>query len=289
MDNTPPNWWIGIQPGALIRAGGGWQLNPDAENLDNLPDSYYTDQIGGKQESWIRKNLCNEFVYHADGRPIHPDFNEQLHVAAELHPTPGIPLYIGIDFGRTPAAVIAQKQIDGQWYILKELCTQNMGADKFGPLLRAMLNENYPAYDIAEITGDPAGSAMTQTRDETPFDLLAEAGIDAYPAYTNDFEVRVASLDAQLTNLVGGEPAFLVDASCRTLIRGLAGEYQYRRLMVTGQERYQDKPDKGPTSHVCEACHYLLLGAGEGDALFNQTWQQDEGDMSWVPDGKQFE
>ena len=33
---------------------------------------------------------------------------------------------------------------------------------------------------------------------------------------------------------------------------------------MAGDDRYQDKPDKGFTRHVCEAQHYGLLGAGEG-------------------------
>ena len=41
-------------------------------------------------------------------------------------PDPRLPLTVGIDFGRTPAAAIAQKQDDGRWYVLHELVTENM-------------------------------------------------------------------------------------------------------------------------------------------------------------------
>ena len=57
------------------------------------------------------------------------------------------------------------------------------------------------------------------------------------------------------------------------LIGGLAGEYQFRRVQVSGQERYHDQPDKGPTSHIVEALHYGLMGAGETDNLFDSSWQ----------------
>jgi hypothetical protein len=78
------------------------------------------------------------------------------------------------------------------------------------------------------------------------------------------FEERTTALDVLLTKLVGGEPAILVHPRCRVLIRGLAGEYQFRRLQVAGDDRYHDKPHKNAVSHVCEALHYGLLGAGEG-------------------------
>jgi hypothetical protein len=282
LDHTPDSWEFFIQPPAVIQHGSTWVTNPAAENLHNLAKDYYKDQVGGKKESWIRKNLANQFVHHSSGRPIHPDFNEQLHVG-EVQPTPGIPLHIGIDFGRTPAATIGQRQVDGQWYVLAELVTQNMGADKFGKLLRALLNERYSTYEVASITGDPSGTAMAQTRDETPFDLLSLSGLEAYPASTNDPLIRYAAMDNQLTSMVGGQPAIMIDPGCKVLIRGLAGEYEFKRVMVAGSERYHDKPDKGPTSHVCEASHYMLMGAGEGEMMFDQAH------MGVMADLKEFE
>lgn len=277
-----PGWWIGVQPGGVFKVGNAWQENPQAENLANLPAGYYLDQCVNKKESWIRQNLANEFVVHSDGRPVHPDFNESLHVTP-VTGVYGLPLYVGIDFGRTPAGVVLQRQRNGAWYVLDELVTENMGADRFGRLLRNLLNEKYSGFEVEEITGDPAGSQMAQTRDETPFMLLEANGIEALPASTNDFEERVAALDNQLTRLVEGQPALLVDPSCTTLIRGLAGEYQFRRLQVVGREEFRDKPDKGPTSHVCEALHYALLGAGEGTALFDTGWDLEYGEVdSWA-------
>ena len=275
----PDNWWIGVQPGGVVEQGNSWIENPKAENIANLPPRYYLDQLGGKKDSWIRQNLANEFVHHVDGRPVHPDFNERIHVAP-VEAVHGIGLYVGIDFGRTPAAVIGQPQPDGRWFFLRELVTVNMGAEMFGRLLRDMLNEHYPGFDIIEFTGDPSGDSMAQTRDETPFDMLETAGIYASPAYTNDPLIRFAALDGLLRELIGGQPALLIDPKCKTLIRGLSGEYCFRRLQVVGAERYQDKPDKGPTSHVCEASHYLLLGAGEGDALFDTGSNQEYDELA---------
>ena len=167
-----------------------------------------------------------------------------------------------------------QRQPNGQWFVLEELVTDNMGADRFGRVLRTLLNEKYPNFVIGDITGDPAGSAMAQTRDETPFDLLEANGIDADPAHTNDFEVRVATLDNLLNRLIDGRPAIVFDPSCTTLIRGLAGEYHFRRLQVAGRDEYQNKQSKDPTSHVCEALHYGLMGAGESDTLFESGFDE---------------
>ncbi|TDG13977.1 TerL [Seongchinamella unica] len=251
-----------VQPGGVIKDGKEWKLNRKAENVHNLPDRYYERLAQGKKESWIRQNLANEFVYHSDGRPVHPDFSETIHVE-EIEISPALPLTIGIDFGRTPAAAICQKQADGRWFVLDEICTENMSALKFGELLRDFLAKDDYRNLPFEAIGDPAGNQMAQTRDETPFDMLKQKGIRAVPAPTNDFEERTTVLDVLLTKLSEGEPAIKVHPRCKTLIRGLVGDYQFKRLQVAG-ERYQDKPLKNDVSHVCEALHYGLLGGGEG-------------------------
>lgn len=264
FETMPEDYEFFLQPGAVIKDGSGWRINQKAENAHNLPERYYHLAMQGKSESWIRRNLANEWVHHSDGRAVHPDFNESLHVA-EVEVAPRLPLTVGIDFGRTPAAAIAQKQEDGRWFILDEFVTQNMGAFGFGELLKAHITGNDDYVNLAsEFIGDPAGNQMAQTRDETSFDMLRAAGIDAIPAPSNDFDQRTSSLDHLLTKLVGGEPAIQIHPRCRTLIRGLVGEYQFKRVQVAGDERYQDKPFKNDVSHVCEALHYGLLGAGEG-------------------------
>jgi hypothetical protein len=285
----PSGWWFGVQPPAVIKVGGKWRTNPRAENLSNHDPAYYDRQLSGKKESWIRKNLANEFVFHTDGRPIHPDFNEDFHVCEyELEPTYGLPLHIGIDFGRTPAALIMQRQVTGQWYALRELCTVNTNAKVFGRVLRKLLNEEYDGFDIVA-TGDPAGDDMPQTEDDTPMDKLAEEGIECYPAYTNDFEERITALDDLLGTMIGGQPAFIVSPRCTTFIKGLAGAYQFKRIQVAGDDRFHDKPLKSKESHVCEACHYGLMGAGEGEPLFNQSGGGYDSEESWAPPDEYFE
>lgn len=280
LTHTPDNWWIGIQPPGVTRVGNVWKENPNAENFNNLPENYYADQCGGKKESWIRQNLANEFVHHSDGRPIHPDFNEILHVD-DLVPLYGVPIHIGMDWGRTPAAVIMQQQPNGRWFVLEEVCLVNAGADKLGTTVKRVLNARYGNLSITEATGDPSGSSMSQTRDETPFDLFDEySGIYSQPAHTNDPEIRFATLDNLLTTIIEGQPAILINRTCQTLIAGLSGKYCFKRVQVTGQEKFHDQPDKTPESHVCEALHYGLMGAGESESLFTQDIENIMADMA---------
>ena len=125
-------------------------------------------QPAGKSDPWIRSNLANEFIYLADGRPVHPDFAQSIHVR-EVALGPSLPLFVGIDFGRTPAATFGQRLPSGRWIITHELVTENMSALRFEEMLNRFMAEkedlnNCSAY---RFTGDPAGEQQAQTRDET--------------------------------------------------------------------------------------------------------------------------
>ncbi len=284
----PGGWWFGIQPGGVTMEGGRWVANPAAENIKNLPVNYYANQISGAvSDSYIRQNLANEFVHHSDGRPVHPDFSEQLHVAATFA-TPGYELVCGVDFGRTPACTIGQN-IDGRWFILEEIVSFNSSALPFGREIVHRLNAKYAGYTV-RVFCDPAGDAMSQTRDETPIEMLQVAGLtnaEAAPGH-NDFLERTTALDEKLRHLVGGQPAIVIDPSCSTLIGGLAGSYQFKRVQIAGGDRYQDKPDKTAASHVCESLHYALLGGGEAVSLFNMDDAAFDDIDEWHPPHSYF-
>ena len=50
----------------------------------------------------------------------------------DLEPDPSVPIQVGVDFGLTPAAIFGQKLSNGQWVILHELVTFDMGLERFG-------------------------------------------------------------------------------------------------------------------------------------------------------------
>ena len=74
---------------------------------------------------------------------------------------------------------------------------------------------------------------------------------------------------------MSGQPGMVIGPKCMYLRRGLAGGYKYRRLQVSGTEKYVDKPDKNIYSHVCDAAQYLMLGAGEDDCILGGTNEWD--------------
>ena len=282
MDTNPPDsdhWWYRLaeedrpetweffrQPGGLLEAGGKFIPNPDAENLNGLEEGYYTTRMEGKAPAHIRVYYCAQYGFVQDGKPVYPEYVDKLHALEEVpNILPGL-IYVGIDFGLTPAAVFGQRKANGGWVLFDELVTHDMGQVRFAELLKGKLQGEYQGHTF-EIFGDPAGSQRAQTDERTPFDILCAAGVPARPAPTNDFTLRRESVAVALGRIIDGTPGLVISPRCVMLRKGMAGAYQYKRIQVSGDERFHDVPDKGKFSHVCEAAQYLMVGAGEGRQL----------------------
>ncbi|MDD4951905.1 MAG: hypothetical protein PHV85_05095 [Desulfovibrionaceae bacterium] len=265
--NALPGWEFFRQPGGLTRRGDGFVPNPAAENLENLPPDYYRKRLAGKSLDHVRVYYCAEYGFVSDGRPVYPEFVESVHLAAQdLAPVPGLPLFVGLDFGLTPAAVFGQRLASGRWQWLDELVAEDMGMVRFAELLRKRLNARYAGWDI-EVFGDPAGMQRSQVDERTPFDILRAVGVPARPAPSNDFLLRREAVALTLSRLVDGAPGLVLSPACPVLRKGMAGGYCLRRVRDAAGERFLDRPDKNRFSHVCEAGQYLMIGAGEGRML----------------------
>lgn len=282
MDTNPPDsdhWWYRLaeedrpetweffrQPGGLIERDGKFVINPDAENLAGLEDGYYTTRMAGKSAAHVRVYYCAQYGFVQDGKAVYTEYVDKLHALDEEPKVlPGL-IYVGIDFGLTPAAVFGQRRANGGWLWIDELVTHDMGQVRFAELLKGKIQGEYQGHTF-EIFGDPAGSQRAQTDERTPFDILRAAGVPARPAPTNDFTLRRESVAAACGRIIDGVPGLLISPRCVNLRKGMAGAYQYKRIQVSGDERYHDVPDKGKFSHVCEAAQYLMIGAGEGRQL----------------------
>ena len=237
-------------------------LSRFAENITNLPTNYYENLAVGKDPDFIKVYIRGEYGYLREGKPVFPMFVHESHVAKkELSPIRGIPIIIGMDFGLFPAAVLAQQMPNGMLHILDEVVSEesrDIGAmitDELLPKLRSRKYFRHGYYVI----GDPAGTSRSQLDSRTCYMLLRKHNLRAYPAYTNSLQPRIQAVNQYLTGMVGGRPAFQISPTCPTLIRALAGRYNFRKLRLAG-ERYTEVPDKGPYSHIADALQYACLG-----------------------------
>ena len=291
MESNSPsdqNWWYELevekQPAnaEFYRQPGG--LEPDAENLDYLPGgrNYYSSEMQGKSENWIKAYIHNQFSTITSGLPVWPEFNRGLHVSREpLELLQGLPMWWIFDFGLTPACLVGQVTKFGQLRCLREIVTSiktkasSGQRDKDGLLpgqktIPSFMKEmvlpvvaEYAKTPGIEFRGtcDPSGSYTTSTGKSEIFYVQQHLPF-VNPARSNVFIDRKTAVADKLTMLVGGEPGIIIDPSCKTLIRGMEGQFCLEQKMISTAQglRYKLEPDKQEqTSHICDDLGYFAL------------------------------
>ena len=270
-EDTPEGWEFFDQPSGLLRIQEGdavrYEPNPNAENVFNLPQGYeyYLKMIGGKTDDWIKVFVLGQYGTTADGKPVYPEYNDKIHVSSkDIEYNPLLPIYLGWDFGLTPACIVGQMSAKGQLIILEEFVAEDMGIRQFAAeIVKPALMNRYSSTNRFISRGDPSGINRSQTDERTCYQELLEVGIASEPAQTNDFLPRRESVAFFLNRLASGEAGFILSPNCRQLRKGFIGGYRYERLKVAG-ERYRDRPVKDRFSHPHDALQYLCLAAREG-------------------------
>lgn len=280
-DTNPPDddhWWYRLaeqerpegyeffsQPPAILWDGVNWQPNPAAENVKHqqLGYRYWLNQVPGATVEFVRVMLCGEYGGLQDGKPVYPQYNDQIHCASEiLRPDPSIPtIHLGWDWGTTPACVIVQLSPMGQLRVLDEECFDDgVVRDLAANRVRPLLVQDYVAFQ-AKGWGDPAGVARESTG-LTAFDVLREEQLPANPAPSNDPGMRIDAVAYFLGRMVEGQPGFLLSPHCERLRKGFRGRYKYEKILTRlGQdEKYHTAPAKNIFSHPHDALQYVALG-----------------------------
>lgn len=318
MDTNPPDqdhWWHRLFEGGdtedpqiqeLIAKGWGWKLfvqpsallrledadkrlryvpNPQAENVQHqqLGYGYWQRMIGGKSEDWIRVYVLGQYGTVADGKPIYPEYSEQLHLRpTDYQPRPGARIMLGWDYGLTPACAFMELTERGTLEIFDEMVATRMGISQFTEQVNLRLAGAYPRCTVVAEYGDPAGGAAAQTDERSCYQIQRELGRNVSPGALTLVD-RLEGVRWFLLRLVDGQPALRLSPRCRMLRAGFAGRYRYRRLQVVGDERYQDVPDKNEYSHPHDALNHavgILAKAGrapEQDLAPRSDWRRRTG------------
>lgn len=273
----PPTWRFFVQPPGLIetRVEGKlvYQPNPAAENQKWMTKPYL-EKIAGKPKEWIDQRIMNKVGLYVGGKSVYPTFSAHEHVSkSKLLYTAGWPIYVGLDFGREPAAVFGQC-INGAWSVLAELIGSNESAQLFAPKVKRLLFQEFPGCK-AEFYGDPRGADGGQNVETTAYDVYLAHGMKVIPATTdNNREMRRSAMESVL----GKRNGLLISPECLVLKTGMAGGYHYPKVAQKGiSGRFAEKPLKNEYSHIVEALENMLLGGGEGEALVVPSHRERRG------------
>lgn len=237
-------------------------VSPEAENTKYLVPDYYSVLMEGAHPGWIKAHILCEYPDALDGKAVYAaTFNHERHVAKSalipLGRGANAPLILmGVDQGRSPAAVFSQVQPNGKLHILSEVSMPNVSMDTFAQnYLVPHVAARYPGMPILAVM-DPAGTFKGQANDQTPAEALANHGFRVIPAPTNNILRRLGAVDKLLLQHDG----ILIDPSCRITINGMASDYRFA-TKKSGQDA--EVPEKlHPISDVQDAIQYICLIAG---------------------------
>lgn len=272
----PSTWDFFEQPPGLLEVHDdrgnliGYDDNEQAENLHNLPPGYYPKLIAGKSRNWILSRIMNRVAFVVDGEAVWKSFRRDLHVAREvLRPVRGHQLWIAMDFGRSPAVLIAQN-INDRISVLEEIIGFNTSATLFAPVVKRHIEQKYAGFDF-QAFGDPKGNDRSQSDERSAIDIWRANGIHVKPAPVkmNNLEIRLSAVDSVLTSLSDGRPRLQVSPSCRTLIAACEGAYHYARRRDRSEIKVE--PEKDKYSHIADALQYLCVSLGEGRHVMGLT------------------
>ncbi|MDP4145594.1 MAG: hypothetical protein Q8936_14100 [Bacillota bacterium] len=263
------------QPAGLLKNEDGiWVPNVHCDNASNLANDYYVKLAEGQTEDFVKVYCLGEYGSVGFGKKVYPEFNPDLHAVLSLGALQGEPLYLGIDFGLTPACVVCQLTPRGQLLVLKEYIGIDIGIRSFIEMVVIPgLQKDFPYCTKWIGYADPAGNNRSEIVDEMScIGEINQLGIKCHAARTNDIEPRLASVRFFLNRMVDGKPAFQMDRTkCPTLFRGFTKDYVYTRLAVSGEERYRDKPNKNMSSHPMDGLGYDCIELASDNIARDKT------------------
>jgi hypothetical protein len=247
------------QPEAVDENG---KLNPDAENVANLPEGYYARQYALAKmrgdHNYINRMLRSRYVPLRFGLPVFPEYRDNIH-AAEFDAIPGIPLFIMADQGLLGAALVGQV-VKGQLCILEEysrvfetdddeIIVSQMGGEAFGELIREDLAVRYAGYRIADAVCDPAGAAGEEAINYQSWrqDFQKGLGHKVRKARVpgNALEPRLKAVRRFLGAPVGEQRKLLIHKRCKMTRRAFMTKYYYSRTSSRqGDGSYAEVPQK---------------------------------------------
>jgi hypothetical protein len=278
-DSPPSNWIFYNQPPAMVPAPldnvprgttdspyvvtnglGRWIINPDRENRAGSTDADIIDMASSIDEETFKVYVLSEYGSNFSGKPVHYEYSSQMHYAKTvINMQPGFPVYLGWDFGATPAVVVMQL-VGGRMLVIDNWQAEWSDLESFlDNVFLPEWNTKYAAYKGGNYisTGDPAGTNIVSHEIQT----LNRRGIKTSPAFTNDPSTRRAALSQWLNKNVNGQPGLQVSLHCDFINEGLSGGFMYKKINIfsSGRVKFHEVPDKNEYSHSCEAAEYALM------------------------------
>lgn len=268
-----------VPPAPIKRPMEGVEVWKNPRNKFVVVDLHYTADPRKRGDEWkeaVRTSMpIRDFLMEYErswqtfeGKPVYPDYNRSIHVVpGSIKPEPGLPILFGIDFGLTPAFVMAQP-VGKQLRVIKEFLEDDGSIDKLGRTVWQYLLENYLPWLHGDKTNiycyiDPAGFQRAQTDSRTCADVLRTIGFKRILPGPVTWEQRRKSVDDLLIAKTKNEPGLIIsEDDCPILIEGFGGGFRYPEKAIE-IEPTLIRPLKNKYSHPHDGFQYLAWGIAQ--------------------------
>lgn len=259
--------------------------SPEAENRHNLPLDYYSRIVENQPEHFVRRMVDNEFGYSRKGKPVHPSFEPDRHVAKFAIPfNPSLDLLLGIDISTnalTPAALFGQNP--GRIQFQREVWPgHGYGPIRFGELLLQTLNEFYPNVRRIRAWADPASAfggdkEGGQLAALDQLSLMLGIPIEIPFDGSNELSLRLGAVDMELRGYTEPNTSMIISPECPLFIAAMAGKYRFKKKSAQATNEFEDLPEKShPSSDLCDAGQYLIGGVRGRQAVISAAKDQGQ-------------
>lgn len=216
------------------------------ENARNLPKGYYEQMAKTMSLELLQRYKDGQWGNTYPGEPVIRQFKRSLHVKTGLQYAGGT-IFRFWDFGyNRPAVIFAQLAMDGRLQVLGEFLGHHIEGTKFIETVLAQTNQRFPTASAFVDYGDPAVAQHKDTG--SMLALLNNAGILMRYQRT-PFDLSVQLLRKRFESIIEGDPAVVIDETCRVLIDGLLGGYHLKEDGVTPRK-------DGHFDHLIDALRY---------------------------------
>lgn len=293
IENKPYNHEVFEQPPAIINQVFASnqlvsaEVNPDAENLSNLPSEYYKGFIAGKSEDWVRVMIMRQYIPLQEGKPVYPEYNDNIHCVDEKMIRPATtdrPIICSADNGRWSGFLVGQIDTFGRLVIFDEITSEDINLIVFGEIVSSEMKLKYSQHKFETWIDPWAANQRGQLTDDTMLKVWNKKKMNCRTSRTKSPSIMVNAVKDMLGKMINGQPALVISSRCKNLRKALNGSYQYKRIATSG-ERYSEKPDKGMFSHIANAMEFMVDGTGASKdlRLSDRHMQKSFKPKAWSP------
>lgn len=243
------------QPPAMFKTDSGYVSNPDAENVENLPDghAYYIKQLPGKPSAWVDVFVCNQYGSSDPGNRVYPDYSTLNHTEQVLDEDLNICLACDFNFSPLSSAIL-QIDADNNVYAIDEIVLKGAVASETA----FEYVERYQDYKnlTVSIYGDASGHVGQKHGKRSEYMIMEQVLRDAgfrvqmkVPRANPAIRDGQNSLRAKILDATGHRSLFVNPVKCPTLDTGLLTlQFKEGSTFIEQENDFQ---------HITTAARYL--------------------------------